>query len=142
MLDQRRVEIERHRLPPKQRMHARKQLLEGTVELAQMPEVEARQEAAERGRIRHRVATQQRLRAVSAKQRRVVEALAARDQRLAQRQRLLRRRVTAGALLHRHLVEQLRHTQRRGQLPHQHEPRVRRHLLRRRRNPDQRRPPC
>src|SRR5438093_5087719 len=46
-LDQRRVEIERHRLPLEQRMHARKQLLERPLELADVAEVEAGQETAQ-----------------------------------------------------------------------------------------------
>jgi len=88
------------------------------------------------------MAAQLLLRAVGAKQRRIVKTLAARDQRLTQRQRLLRRRVAASALLHRHLVEQLGNTQHARQLTHQHQSRVRRDLLARRRDLDQRRPAC
>src|SRR6266508_5672867 len=101
MLDQGRVEIERDRFPLEQRMHPRKQLLERPVELAQMPKVEARQKAAERRRIGHRMASQLLLRRVAAKQRCIVETLTARDQRLTQRKRLLRRRIAASPLLHR-----------------------------------------
>lgn len=123
-------------------MHTHKQLLERPLELTQMPEIEARQKAAERRRIRDRVPAQLLLCAVGAQQRGIVEALAAGDQRLAQRQRLLRRRKATAALLHRDLVEQLGNAERGHQLPHQHEPRMRRHPLTRRRDLDQRRPPC
>ncbi len=55
VLDQGRIQIERHHPPVEQRMHAHKQLLERALELAQMPQAEAREESAERGRIGHRM---------------------------------------------------------------------------------------
>jgi hypothetical protein len=55
MLDQRRVEIQRHRLTLEQRIHARKQQVERPLDLPDAPEVETRQETAERRRIRHRI---------------------------------------------------------------------------------------
>jgi hypothetical protein len=121
---------------------SRKQFVERALELADVAEVEAREKATERRRIRHRMPAQLLLRLVCTKQRRIVETLAARDQRLAQRQRLLRRRVAARPLLHRHLIEQLGNTERVRELTHQHKPRMRRHLLTRRGDLDRRRPPC
>jgi hypothetical protein len=85
---------------------------------------------------------QLRLRAVGAEQPGIIKTLAAGDQRLAQGERLLRRRKATAAVLHRDLVEQLGNTERTRQLAHQHKPRVRRHLLRRRSDLDQRRPPA
>src|SRR6266540_786160 len=99
VLDQRRVEVERDRLPVEQRVDTSKELIESTVELADVAETEARQEAAERRRVGHRVATKPLLGRVATKQRRVVETLSPGDQRLAERQRLLRGRITTPALL-------------------------------------------
>lgn len=130
MLDQRRVEIERDHRPLEQRMDAPKQLLQGALELADVAKVEAAEEAAERRRIRHRVTAQLLLSRIAPQERRVVETLAARDQRLAQRQRLLRRRIAAVALLDRDLVQQRRYRQRLGQLAHEHKPGVGGDLLR------------
>jgi hypothetical protein len=72
----------------------------------------------------------------------VVEALTTGDQRLAQAEDRLRRRVATPALLHRHPVEQLANAEPVGQFPHEHKPGMRRDLLRRGRDPDQRRPLC
>ena len=65
-------------------MHTRKQLVERPVELAEVAEAEAAQEPTERRRLRQPVPAQQLLRGIGAQQRDIVEALAARDQRLAQ----------------------------------------------------------
>ncbi len=142
MLDVGRVEVERHRFAIEQRMHTRKQLVERPIELADMAETEATQKAAQRRRLRQPVTAQKLLRRITAQQRHVVEALTARDQRLAQAEDRLRRRITAPALLHRHPVEQLTDTEPASQLAHEHEPRVRRDLLTRGRHLDQRRPLC
>jgi hypothetical protein len=130
VLDQGRVQVERHRLPPEQRLHTPKQAVKSAVELTDVTEVEAREKPPQRGRVRHRVTAQLLLRRVGTQQRRIVETLAADDQRLAQRQHLLRRRRAARTLLHRHRVQQLANTERARQLTHQHQPRIRRHLLR------------
>jgi len=66
MLDVGRVQIERHRLPPHKRMHAREQLVQGPVELADMAETEAAQKPAERGRFRQPVTAQKLLRRIAA----------------------------------------------------------------------------
>ena len=142
VLDVGRVQVERHRLPIQQRLHARKQLVERPVELADVTEVEAAQKAAERRRLGQPVTAQQLLRRVGPQNRDVVEAVATGDQRLAQAEDRLRRRVAAPALLHRHPVEQLVDAKPLSELPHQHEPGMRRQLLRRRGHPDQRRPLC
>src|SRR5207248_5768835 len=55
VLDQRRVEIERHRLPLEQRMHARKQLLDRPLELADVAGVEAGTDTAQSRRIGDRM---------------------------------------------------------------------------------------
>jgi hypothetical protein len=123
-------------------MHAAKQLIERPVELADVTEAEAAQEAAERRRLRQAMTAQKLLRRIAAQQRDVVEALTARDQRLAQAEDRLRRRVAASALLHRHPVEQLADAEPARQLAHEHEPGVRSHLLRRSNDLDQRRPLC
>ena len=142
MLDVGRVQVERHRLPLKQRMRTRKQVVECPVELADMTEAEAAQKAAERCRLRQTVTAQKLLRRIAAQKRNVVEALPASDQRLAQTEDRLPRRVTATALLHRHPVEQLTNPKPVRQLAHQHEPGMRRQLLRRGGDPDHRRPLC
>jgi hypothetical protein len=142
VLDVGRIQIERHRLPIEQRMHAREQLVERPVELTDMTEAEAAQKASQRRRLGQPVTAQKLLRRVGPQQRHVVEALTAGDQRLAQAQDRLRRRVAAAALLHRHPVEQLSNPEPSGQLAHQDEPGVRCQLLRRRRHLDQRRPLC
>jgi hypothetical protein len=95
VLDQGRVQVERHRLPPEQRLHTPKQAVKSAVELTDVTEVEAREKPPQRGRVRHRVTAQLLLRRVGTQQRRIVEILAADDQRLAQRQHLLRRRIAA-----------------------------------------------
>src|SRR6266542_1421745 len=107
MLDVARVQVERDRLPLEQRMHPGAQLIERPVELAEMAERETAQETPERRRLRQTMTTQQLLRRIGAQQRNVVEALAARDQRLAEREDRLRRRVTTPPLFHRQPVEQL-----------------------------------
>ncbi len=142
VLDVGRVQVERHRFPIEQRMHAREQLLECPVELADVAETEAAQKAAERRRLRQPVTAQKLLRRIAAQKRDVVKALAAGDQRLTQPEDRLRRRVTPAALLHRHAVEQLANPEPARQLTHQHQPGVRRQLLRRGRHLDQRRPLC
>jgi hypothetical protein len=142
MLDVGRVQVERHRLPLEQRMHAREQPVERAVELADVAEAEAAQKPAERRRLRQPVTAQKLLRRVAAQQRDVVQALAASDQRLAQPEDRLPGRVAATALLHRHTVEQLADAEPTGQLAHEHQPSMRRQLLRRGRHPDQRRPLC
>ena len=108
MLDIARVEVERHLLAAlDQRVHAREQLIERTVQLADVPEREAAQEAAECGRVGQAMPAQGRLRLISAQQRKIVEALAARDQRLAEGEHRLRGAVAALALLDRDRVDQL-----------------------------------
>jgi hypothetical protein len=72
-------------------MHARKQLVERPVELADVTEAEAAQKAAERRRLGQPVPAQQLLRRVGPQKRDIVEALAAGNQRLAQAQDRLRR---------------------------------------------------
>ncbi len=136
------VQVERHRLPIKQRMHTREDLVERPVELAEVAEAEAAQKAAERRRLGQPVPAQQRLRRIGSQQRDVVEAFPAGDQRLAQTEDHLRRRITTLALLHRHPVKQLVDAQPLSELPHQHKPGMCRQLLRRRRDTDQRRPLC
>ena len=123
-------------------MHAREQLIERPVELAEMAERETAQETPERRRLRQPMTAQQLLRRVGAQQCHVVEALAARDQRLAQAQDRLRRRITTLALLYCHPIKQLLDAEPLSELPHQHKPGMRRQLLRRGDDPDQRRPPC
>jgi DNA-binding transcriptional regulator YbjK len=88
------------------------------------------------------VTAQKLLRRITAHKRNVVEALAAGDQRLAQAEDRLRRRVTAAALLHRDTVEQLADPEPARQLSHEYEPSVRRQPLRRGRDLDHRRPLC
>ena len=83
MLDIGRVEVERHRLPLEQRMDTREQLVERPVELAEVAEAEAAQKTTQRRRLRQTVTAQKLLRRIAAQERDVVEALAARDQRLA-----------------------------------------------------------
>src|SRR6266849_1364718 len=104
VLDVGRIEIERHRLPTEQRMHARKQLVERPVELTDMAEAEAAQKPAERRRLGQTVTAQKLLSRIAAQKRDVVEALTAGDQRLTQAEDRLRRRVAATALLHRDTV--------------------------------------
>src|SRR3972149_2951573 len=128
--------------PPHKRVHTREQLLERPVELADVTEAEAAQKAAERRRLRQTMTAQKLLRRIAAKKPNVGEALAADDQRLAQAEDRLRRRVAAHALLHRHPVEQLTHPEPAGQLAHQYEPGMRRQLLPRSGDPDHRRPLC
>lgn len=106
VLDVGRIQIERHRLPIEQRVHAREHLVERPVELTDMTEAEAAQKASQRRRLGQPVTAQKLLRRVGQQQRHVVEALTASDQRLAQAQDRLRRRVAAAALLQRHPVEQ------------------------------------
>lgn len=84
MLDIGRVQVERHRLPLHKRMHTSEDRVERPVELAEVAEAEAAQEAAERRRLRQPVTAQKLLRRIAAQQRDVVETLAAGDQRLAQ----------------------------------------------------------
>jgi len=132
VLDIGRVQVERRRLPIEQRMHPGEHLVERPVELADVPQAEAAQKAAERRRLRQPVTAQKLLRRIAAHQRDVVEALAARDQRLAQTEDRLRRRVAAAALLHRHTVEQLAKAKPADQFAHEDEPGMRRQLLRRR----------
>ena len=83
MLDIGRVEVERHRLATEQRMHACEHRVERPVELAEMAEAEAAQEPAQRRRLWQTMTAQQLLRGIAAQERNVVEALPARDQRLA-----------------------------------------------------------
>jgi hypothetical protein len=116
MLDQGRVQIERHRLPLEERMHARKQLVERALEPADVAQAEAAQKPADRGRVGQTMTPQQRLRGVRPQQRDVLEALAACDQRLAQPEDRLRGRVAAIALLHRHPLEQPANAKPAGQL--------------------------
>ena len=123
-------------------MHTLEQLVEGPVELANVAEGKPAQKTAERRRLRQPVTAQKLLRRIAAQQRNIVEALAARDQRLTQAEDRLRRRIAAAALLHRHTIEQLANPEPTGQLAHKHQPGMRRQLLRRGRNPDQRRPLC
>src|SRR3990170_7247427 len=141
VLDEGRVEVERHLLALEQRADAGEEPVEGAVELADVAEVEARQKAPERRRVGDRVAAQLLLGCVGAQERRVLEALAARDQRLAERERLLRRGVTPLALLDRNRVEQLWELEALGEFAHQHEPGVRGDLLAGGSDLDQRRPP-
>src|SRR5712692_9695959 len=107
VLDERRVEVERHLLALEQRADAGEEPVEGAIELADVAEVEARQEAPESGRVGDSVAAELLLGCVGAQDRRVLETLATRDQRLAERERLLRRRVAPLAFLDRNRVEQL-----------------------------------
>src|SRR2546430_15894192 len=107
MLDIGRLQIERPPLPLEQGVHTRKQRLERPIELADVTEAEAAQKTAERRRLRQTVATQTLLRRIAAQKRHIVEALATRDQRLAQTEDRLRRRVAATSLLHRHPAEQI-----------------------------------
>jgi hypothetical protein len=73
--------------------------------------------------------------------REIVEALAAGDQRLAEGEDRLRRRVAAPALLNRDRIEQLPHPEALDELADEHEAGVRRDLLAGGRDLDQRRPP-
>jgi hypothetical protein len=124
-------------------MHASEQLVERPVELADVTEAEAAQKAAERRRLWQPMTAQKFLGRVGPQKRDIVEALAAGDQRLAQAEDRLCRRVAAAALLHRdETVEQLTDSEPTSQLAHQHEPGMRRQLLRRGGNLDQRRPLC
>ena len=142
LLDVGGVQVERHRLPLEQRLHARKQPVERPVQLADVAETETAQEPAERRRLGQTMTAQELLRRIGAQQRDIVEALAAADQRLAQAENRLRRRISPPTLLHRHPVEQLANAEPTRQLAHQHQPGMRRQLLRRRGHPDQRRPLC
>jgi hypothetical protein len=134
--------VERHLLALEERADAGEEPVEGAIELADVAEVEARQEAPERRRIGDRVAAELLLGGVGAQDGRVFEALAARDQRLAERERLLRRGVAPLALLDRDRVEQLRELEALGELAHEQEPGVGCDLLAGGHDLHQRRPPC
>ena|SRR5215216_1060299 len=112
-------------------MNAREELVEHFVELREMAEVEAAQEAPERRRIGQAVAAQALLRSVRAREPCVVEAIAAGDQRLADRKRRLSGRVTAPTALDGDPVEQLVDAEPRCELADQHEAGVSGDLLRR-----------
>jgi hypothetical protein len=142
MLDVTRVQIERHRLPVEQRMRTRKQLVEHAIQLRDVAEREAAQEATERRRFRKSVPAQKLPRRIAAQQRDVLQALAAPNQRLHQRQNRLRRRVAAPPLHHPHPIQQLAQPEPTGKPAHQHQARVRSDLLTGSGHPDQRRPPC
>jgi hypothetical protein len=105
MLDIGCIQVERDRLPIEQRMHASEQLVECPVELADMTEAEAAQKAAQRRRLGQAVTAQKLLRRIGTQQCDIIEALAAGDQRLAERKDRLRRRVATLTLLHGHSVE-------------------------------------
>ena len=101
-----RIEVERQLLAPLEHVvDAREGLLERTVELPDVPQREATQETTERGRVGKTVTAEELLGGVGAQERHVVEALAAHDERLAQGEDRLRRRVPALPLLDRDLLE-------------------------------------
>jgi len=141
-LDVARVEVERHRLPLEQAVHASEEVVERAVELAEVPERETTQEAPERRRLGQGVAPQLLLGRVGAQQGDVLEAVAAGDQRLAEREDHLGRRIAARALLDRDPIEQLRQPEPVGELAHEHETGVGCDLLTRGGDLDQRRPSC
>lgn len=142
VLDQRRVEVERRLRTLEQRMDAGEELVERAVELAEMAEREAAQEAPERGRVRKPVAAEGLLGAVATQEVDVVETLASGDQRLAEGEDRLCRRIPASAALDRDPFEQLRQAESIGELAHEHESGMGGHLLAGRGDLDQRRSPC
>lgn len=142
VLDVARVEVRRHPLAHDERVDPGEEEIERPVELADVPEREAAQETAQRRRVGDGMAAQLLLRLIAAHHHRVVETLAARDQRLAEGEDRLRRAVAAPPLLQRQRVKQLGQAERIGQLAHEHEPGMRGDLLGRAGDPDQRRSPC
>ena len=91
MLDERRVEVERHLLALKERADAGEEQIEGAVELADVAELKlARKRPSVVGS--GTAAAELLLGCVGAQERRVVEALAARDHHLAEGEDRLRRR--------------------------------------------------
>jgi uncharacterized tellurite resistance protein B-like protein len=107
VLDERRVEIERDLLAArKQRPDTREEMIKRPVQLADMAEREASQEAPERARLGQAVAAQRRLRLIRTQKANILQALAAGDHRLAEGEDRLPRHIAALAPLDRDRVKQ------------------------------------